>query len=76
MNCKKFVDTVYRVYTADSMSLFDTINSIMEENDLELDDVVEFLKEEKTLLNDLRAECEARGMLKGTHKTVDIEELF
>jgi hypothetical protein len=58
------------------MSLFDTINAVMEDNDMVMEDVVEILKEEKTLLNDLQAECEAAGMLKGSHKVIDIEELF
>jgi hypothetical protein len=76
MNSKKFVDEVYKILIKDKMSLFETITSVMEENDLDIDEIVEILKEEKTLLNDLKAECEAAGMLKGNNKTIDIEGLF
>lgn len=76
MNSKKFVDEVNRTLISDKMSIFDTINAVMDDNDLDIDDITEILKEEKTLLNDLRAECEAKGMLKGAHKTNNIEDLF
>ena len=76
MNSKVFADRVYKTFTSDNLSLFETIKALMDELDLDLDDIVEYLKEEKTLLNDLQAECEQAGMLKGNHKVNDIEELF
>jgi hypothetical protein len=76
MNSKKFVAVVFEVYQNDEMTIFETIQAVMEEHDIEIDKVVEYLKEEKTLLNDLRAELEKTGMVKGGNKTIDIEELF
>lgn len=76
MNSKKFVAVVFEVFQKDKMTIFETIQAVMEEHDIEIDKVVEYLKEEKTLLNDLRAELETAGMVKGGNKTIDIEELF
>ena len=76
MNSKLFVDKVQQIYLQDGMTLFETIQAVMDEEELDIDEVTEILKEEKTLLNDLRAECESVGLLKGVNKMVDIEELF
>jgi hypothetical protein len=76
MNSKKFVDEVNRTLQSDKMSIFDTITSVMADNDLDIDQITEILKEEKTLLMDLRAECEENGTIKGAHKTNNIEDLF
>ena len=76
MNSKRFVELVYNTYLADKMNLFDTILAVKEDHEIDQDDIVEYLKLEKTLLNDLQAECEAKGLLKSTNKSIDIEELF
>ena len=76
MNSKKFVQLVYDTYISDNMNLFDTIIAIQEQHNIEQDDIVEYLKSEKTLMGDLQAECEEKGLLKEGQKSNDIEGLF
>lgn len=76
MNSKRFVEIVYKTYLSDKMNLFDTILAVQEKHEIEQEEIVKYLKLEKTLLCDLQSECEAKGLLKSSNKSTDIEGLF
>ena len=76
MNSKLFVDLVCNSHKHDKLSLFDTINAIKDDHDIHLEDLVIYLKENKTLLKDLQAECISLKIVKSNSKSLDIGDLF
>ena len=76
MNSKLFVDLVCKAHYHDKMSLFDTIVAIKNDYDIHLEDIVGFLKEEKTLMKDLQSECILKKLVISNKKSFDLESLF
>jgi len=50
--------------------------AIQEKYEIHFDDMVEMLKQEKTLIKDLKTECILNNMLKNKTFSVDISGLF
>ena len=76
MNSKLFVDLVCKAHHQDKLSLFETIVAIKNDYNIHLEDIVEFLKEEKTLMKDLQSECVLTKLVKSNKKSLSLEDLF
>ncbi len=76
MNSKVFIKKVYNSFKIDKMNIFETILAIQEKYNLTVEEIVEILKEEKTLLKDLESHCLKNGLLKNNNKIFNIDNLF
>ena len=76
LNSKAFLKKIQDCLQKDKMSILDTILAIQEKYEIHFDDVVEMLKQEKTLVKDLQSECIKNNMMKNKTLSFDISELF
>ncbi len=76
LNSKSFLQKVQFCIYEDELSIMESILAVQEQFDIHFDDIVEFLKLEKTLARDLKAECISKRMMRNRTKSFDISELF
>ncbi len=76
MNPKVFLEKIFICVNEDKLTFLEAIIAIQEKYDLDEEDIIEILKLEKTLNNDLKAECIANRMLIDRTKSINIESFF
>jgi len=76
MNSKVFLKEVQNCFLKDKMTLFDSIQAIQEKYSIDFEDVVEYIKLEKTLMKDLKAEVIKNRLIKNLSLSNDINDFF
>ena len=76
INSKAFLKEVQNCLHKDQMSLMDTILAIQEKHEIHFDDLIEMMKQEKTLCKDLQTECIKNNKMKNRTLSTDISDLF
>jgi hypothetical protein len=76
INSRNFLKQIQECIQKDNMSILDTIIAIQEKNNIHFDDVIEMMKQEKTLMKELQTECIKENKLRNHTLSADISDIF
>lgn len=76
MTNKKFINLIYESMLYDDFNLYDAILAVKEHHEVEEEEFLRILKQEKTLKEDLKNCCQYLGLVKKEKPSSEIEELF
>jgi len=76
MTSKKFVNLVYDSMIFDDFDIYNAAIAVKEHYNIEDEVFLGFLKQEKTLKQDIKNCCQQLGLVKKEKPSSEIEELF